>query len=264
MAKTKGDLPYFKFKISDWNAGDILQCSLTAQGLFINLCALYWGKRGKLSYSKMLKKFPRKQKYFTELLSEDVVKLSEDKLIISFLDEQLSERGAVSVKNTDNANARWNKHKSDATASSSHNDRNTNALHLEKKRKEEKREEKNTRADEFKNENVSRGTTQERPKDLYEDQFEPLTDEWFKSIFDEIYLEQKAMTFKEHNIRDQLLQFKSKVIGAPSEYIYRDHDGIRKAFDYQLRNTKPTKYVGTQRTLTETSPTPGKDYSEGF
>jgi hypothetical protein len=138
----KGELPYFKFKISDWNGGDILQCSLTAQGLFINLCALYWGKQGNLSYSKMLKKFPRKQKHFSELLDEGVLKLNEDKLVISFLDEQLSERGAVSVKNTNNAIERWNKGKSDATVFDSHNVRIDFVPYKEEKREEEKRKEK--------------------------------------------------------------------------------------------------------------------------
>lgn len=141
MAKTKGELPYFKFKISDWNGGDILQCSLTSQGLFVNLCALYWGKHGELYYSKMLKKFPRKQKHFDELLNEGVIKLIEDKIVISFLDEQLSERGAVSVRNANNAKEGWNGRKPDATASPSQSGRNGVAPHIEEKREEKKREE---------------------------------------------------------------------------------------------------------------------------
>lgn len=246
MAKsTKGDLPYFKFQISAWNGGDILQCNMTAQGLFINLCALYWGKRGELYFSKMLKKFPRKQKHFDELISEGVIKLIEDKIVISFLDEQLSDRGAVSVKNADNAKERWNKNKSDAVASASHNGRTTVAPHLEKSREEEKRKEQNIRArEELEIDSRETFVEQKSPKPLSEDEFEPLTEAWFDSIFDEIYLEQKAMTFKEHNIRDQLIKFKSKVIGAPADYIYRDTDGIRKAFDYQLRNTKPDRQNG--------------------
>lgn len=246
MAKAaKGDLPYFKFQISAWNGGDILQCSLTSQGLFINLCALYWGKRGELYFSKMLKKFPRKQRYFSELLDEGVIKLSEDKIVISFLDEQLADRGAVSEQNTNNANARWNQNKSNAIASHSHNGRTTAAPYLEKKREEEKRKEKNIRAREGIGD--SRGTADDQvgPKSFVDDRYEPLSEAWWKNIFNEIYLSEKAMTFREHDVGAQLKMFKSKVIGAPAEYIYRDTDGIRKAFDYQLRNTKPDLRNGT-------------------
>jgi hypothetical protein len=79
------------------------------------------------------------------------------------------------------------------------------------------------------------------PKPPEDDLFQPLTDEWFNHIFDEMELERKAMAYRDHDIGDQLTKFKSKVIGAPADYIYRDTAGIRKAFDYQLRNTKPQK-----------------------
>lgn len=114
---------------------------------------------------------------------------------------------------------------------------------------------------------VPRATNEEQkgPKPLSEDTFEPLTEQWFASIFDEIHLQDKQMTYREHDVIDQLLKFKSKVRGSPADYIYRDTDGMRKAFDYQLRTTKPQKkYASNSRTLTETSPTPGKDYSEKF
>lgn len=108
--------PYFKFFTSKWLSGDILECSLTAQGLFVNICALYWSKAGSLTLSKIQKKFPRKQKYINELVSEGIMKISGDTIEILFLDEQLTERGTVSHKNKDNANKRWNKGNNDATA----------------------------------------------------------------------------------------------------------------------------------------------------
>lgn len=93
----------------------------------------------------------------------------------------------------------------------------------------------------------------------------PLTDEWFSSALDELHLEQKALTYRDHDIKDQFEKFKSKVRGSPNDYIHRDTDGLRKAFDYQLRTTKPQKkYESAKRTLTETSPAAGKDYSERF
>lgn len=143
MAK---DLPYFKFNVSEWLSGDITECSLSAQGLFTNICALYWSKSGKLSYSKMNKKFPRKQKYFTELLDDGIIKLNGDNIEINFLTEQLEERGSVSEQNTNNAKEGWKRRKSDATAlqthSESHISGNGFAYIEEEKREEESKEEK--------------------------------------------------------------------------------------------------------------------------
>lgn len=150
MAKKKSPdegLPYFKFFISKWSTGNIQQCSLSSQGLFINLCGLYWGQRGELYFSKMKKRFQRKQKHFEELLSEDVIKLIGDKIEITFLDEQLQELGFVSEKNRENALLGWNKRKQDATASISQSDRNANAMPREEKREEEKRKEENKNTD---------------------------------------------------------------------------------------------------------------------
>ena len=138
MAKDTA-LPYFKFVIADWNMGDITQCSLSAQGLFINLCAMYWSKRGNLNWGKAVKKFPRKLKHFNELLDEGIIKLNGDQLEISFLSEQLEELGAVSLKNSDNAKARWNKGKSDAVALRSHSDGNAKTCHIEEEQEEEKK-----------------------------------------------------------------------------------------------------------------------------
>lgn len=139
--QSEENLPYFKFVTSRWITGDIMECSLSAQGLFINLCALYWARQGKLSYSAMKKKFPRKQKHFDELLNAGILKSNEDDLVISFLDDQLTERGLVSEKNRNIAKEAWNKRKSDAFASETHSERNTNAMPIEEKREEEKREE---------------------------------------------------------------------------------------------------------------------------
>lgn len=144
MGKKKNDdegLPYFKFRVSKWITGDITECTLSAQGLFINLCAQYWSKAGVVSLEKMKKKFPRKQKHFEELVDAGILKLDGDHLVISFLDEQLEERGLVSEKNRNIAKEAWNKRKSDANASETHSERNANAMPIEEKREEEKREE---------------------------------------------------------------------------------------------------------------------------
>jgi hypothetical protein len=89
--------------------------------------------------------------------------------------------------------------------------------------------------------NDSRETEQAGPKPLSDDMFEPLTDEWFAYIFDEMEVERKKMAYRDHDIDDQLIKFKSKVRGSPADYIYRDTAGVRSAFDYHLRNSKPQK-----------------------
>lgn len=139
--KTDEGLPYFKFVISKWTTGNIQQCSLSAQGLFVNLCVLYWGQRGDMLLSKMQKRFQRKQKQFDELISEGVIKLIGDEIEISFLDDQLEELGFVSEQNRNNANKRWQQGKSDAPASLSQCDGNADAMPKEEKREEEKRKE---------------------------------------------------------------------------------------------------------------------------
>ena len=42
-------LPYFKFTPSEWLTGNICFEPLEVQGLFINICALYWQRDGQLS-----------------------------------------------------------------------------------------------------------------------------------------------------------------------------------------------------------------------
>lgn len=70
-----------------------------------------------------------------------------------------------------------------------------------------------------------------------------LSDEWFNQMFDGTYLEDQMMTFRNIDVGDQLEKFKIKVKGSPAEYIHRDIDGIRLAFQYQLRQAKPTKHA---------------------
>lgn len=142
MAKELAPLPYFKFVVAEYNMGAITDCSLAAQGLFVNLCVLYWRNRGELSFQRVMKKFPRKLKYFNELLSEGIVKLSEDEIEITFLSEQLEELGAVSEQASKAAKERWNREKSDADALRTHSERSADAMPKEEEQEEEKNKKK--------------------------------------------------------------------------------------------------------------------------
>jgi hypothetical protein len=139
MAK---DLPFFKFYTAEWNDGSIVDCSLEAQGLFINLCSLYWGRLGDLDNATAKRRLcHRNATAYKELISMGVVKVSDGRVIIDFLDEQLNERKDLSKKNSERALKRW---KTDATAMPPHSERIATAMPI---RGEEKREEERERRD---------------------------------------------------------------------------------------------------------------------
>jgi hypothetical protein len=84
MAK---ELPYFQFEPAEYLTKDISFCSLSAQGLFINICSFYWQRQCDLSKVQFLKRFNYKEE-FEELLTEGIIDLNEDKIVIKFLDNQ--------------------------------------------------------------------------------------------------------------------------------------------------------------------------------
>lgn len=107
MAK---ELPYFKFTCSDWDSGNIQICSMEAQGLFMNICSLYWTRLGrlpvKLAKQRICKGYASA---YQELIDEGVIKEQKELIVIEFLDEQLSEFEDNSEKRRQAARARWDK-----------------------------------------------------------------------------------------------------------------------------------------------------------
>lgn len=97
MAK---NFPYFKFIATEWMTGDIVFESLSAQGLFINICALYWQRNGELSIDDINKRF----KSPSELaeLTDRFFSLSGGFISVKFLDEQLVEASHISKVNSQN------------------------------------------------------------------------------------------------------------------------------------------------------------------
>lgn len=87
MAK---ELPYFKFEPAEYLTKDISFCSLSAQGLFINICSYYWQRNCKITKSQLLKRLDYEDE-FDELIFEGVIDLDENQyIIIKFLDNQLT------------------------------------------------------------------------------------------------------------------------------------------------------------------------------
>jgi len=97
MAK---ELPYFKFHATEWMTGNIVYESLEVQGLFINICALYWKNLGVLSEKEIEVRF--KKKSIISALSGRFYSLSDGFISIDFLDDQLSERQKLSETNSKN------------------------------------------------------------------------------------------------------------------------------------------------------------------
>ena len=93
MAK---NFPFFKFIATEWMTGNIAFESLGAQGLFINICALYWQRDCVLQYDEIVKRY--KNPVELKELKGNYFSLNGDGTIsIKFLDEQFSETRKVSV-----------------------------------------------------------------------------------------------------------------------------------------------------------------------
>jgi len=94
------ELPYFKFYSTEWMTGKIVFESLELQGLFINICALYWKNGGVLKISEIEQRY--KKKTLIAKLTDRFFSVNDGFISISFLNEQLIERQEVSKKNSQN------------------------------------------------------------------------------------------------------------------------------------------------------------------
>lgn len=97
MAK---NFPYFKFVATEWMTGDIAFEELDLQGLFINICALYWQRDGKLSIDDINKRLKKPE--LLNQLADRFISVSDGFISIKFLDEQLQEANHISKVNSEN------------------------------------------------------------------------------------------------------------------------------------------------------------------
>lgn len=72
-------LPYFQFEPAEWLAGDIMFCTLQAQGLFTTLKALYWQKDCDLLLEQAIKRL-KNEDLFEELIYEKIIKIKSCKI----------------------------------------------------------------------------------------------------------------------------------------------------------------------------------------
>ena len=98
MAK---ELPYFQFEPAEYLTKDVSFCSLSAQGLFINLCAYYWQRECSLTKEQILRRL-NYPKELNELITEGVIDLEGENIIIKFLDVQYDNATTKSRINSKN------------------------------------------------------------------------------------------------------------------------------------------------------------------
>lgn len=94
-------LPYFQFEPAEWLAGDIAFCSLEAQGLFVNLCVVYWQRDCELNKDQFLKRF-NNEKLLNELVSEGVILIDNGKIEVKFLKNQFEIYNNKALVNQEN------------------------------------------------------------------------------------------------------------------------------------------------------------------
>src|SRR5690606_36660828 len=94
-------LPYFQFEPAEYLTGDISFCSLSAQGLFVNICAYYWQRECQLSKEQLLRRLNHENE-FNELVSEGVISVENDEISIKFPDNQFEEINVRSKINSAN------------------------------------------------------------------------------------------------------------------------------------------------------------------
>ena len=94
-------LPYFQFEPAEYLTGDISFCSLSAQGLFVNICAYYWQRECQLSKDQLLRRLNHENE-FNELVNEGVICVENDEISIKFLDSQFQEINKKSKINSAN------------------------------------------------------------------------------------------------------------------------------------------------------------------
>lgn len=97
MAK---NYPYFKFTSSEWLTGDIVFEPLSVQGLFINICAIYWQRDGELSLDDINKRYNNPKEIAK--LTDRFFSVTDGFIVIKFLDEQLVQVGRKSHVNSEN------------------------------------------------------------------------------------------------------------------------------------------------------------------
>lgn len=96
--------PWFKFSPELWENGDINFMSMEHQGVFLQLCILYWKRTGSVRLDNAKRLFDSRGwgACFIDLYNDKLFTCEGGNIRISFLDEQLKHKLAVSEQNRKN------------------------------------------------------------------------------------------------------------------------------------------------------------------
>jgi hypothetical protein len=139
------EYPWFKFTAHDWLLKKIADQSYETKGIFIDLCAVYWHKKGVFSSEDLKEKFGAKANV---LIEKELIKITQKGVEISFLKTQLKGKFKNSAKNKLNGlkggrpkSALPKEEKPTGLFSETEKKPNTKAIREEReKRREEKKE----------------------------------------------------------------------------------------------------------------------------
>lgn len=149
-------LPYFQFEPAEWLAGDIMFCSLSARGLFTDIMALYWQKECKITIEQVKRRFNCDSE-LNELISENIIKVENDLIIIEFLNNQLVKVIEKSKTNSSNGSKGGRpKKEKEATKNPNESENKPNAFNSVIKNESEKKpiREDKIREDKIREDNI--------------------------------------------------------------------------------------------------------------
>ena len=86
------ELPFYKFTANEWLTGDICFEPFDIQGLFISVCATYWSKDCSITLARLKQRLSNAQEEQWQcLIDGGYIKVENEQVSISFLDEQMNE-----------------------------------------------------------------------------------------------------------------------------------------------------------------------------
>ncbi|MES2395632.1 MAG: hypothetical protein V4549_06500 [Bacteroidota bacterium] len=94
------ELPYFKFNVAQWLTGDIVFEEFDVQGLFINICAIYWQRNGKLSIEDINKRYKNPPQL--KQLTDRFFSVTDGLISVKFLNELFEDKKLMSIVNSKN------------------------------------------------------------------------------------------------------------------------------------------------------------------
>lgn len=218
------ELPYLKFNASEWITGNITLEDFYTQGVFINICALYWFKSGQMETTEIKRRLKCKQATIDLLFANGHIKADGDNIKISFLDEQFEERGHISKINSKNGSKGGAPKGNNNAKNEEINKRPLNGI-----------QPKTSNIEEEKNKNKNRE----------EKRVETLPD--FENCFDEIWKEQMQMVHKGKDLGRAIRESYAHLTSDPQRFATSEVSDYKKVVNSWLSKMSIQKLEATKK-----------------